>query len=93
MNNEIHCVGDKFQFAVPDAHRHENEVRNFILVSRDYKIIGAMYCNNECDCRDGWIKFDNIPYDENTGLTTQDIINFLENCYSDEFNEQTFKWI
>ena len=110
MSEDIHFPGSKFQFAVPDAFQHEGEIRNFMLiVDNNNSIISAVYADNECDCKDGWVKFQNIPFDDSKGrgLFTQDIIAFLDKYYFGyvdsakemgvetpySFDKQTFKWL
>ena len=101
-------AGRKFQFAVPDAFNHEGDIRNFMLVTdKHYKTLSIMYANNDCSCKDGWCKWENIPLAKAGLCLTEDILfSFLEKEYEsyksymktqgydvEGFDKGTFKWL
>lgn len=90
---EIITTGTKLSFKVSDAFNHENEIRNFMVVESG--ICGGeqhlMYNNNECSCKDGWIKFENIAKAGHLNLNI--LIAHLEKYYGDKFDKTTIKFI
>lgn len=78
--------GQKLSFSVPDAFNHENQQRNFILITADDSNYSLMYADNDCTCKDGWIKFENkLKYP----VTKESIINLLKEFYGNSFKEDT----
>lgn len=77
--------GSKFSYKVPDWHRHENAVANFMLVANSSGL-SVIYCGNEgvCTCKDGWTKFENVAKGPN--MTRQALVDHLVKYYGDELD-------
>ena len=57
------------------------------------KNLSIIYIDNKCGCKDGWIKWENIPLSDNGLCVTEEILlNFLEKYYDLNLKE-TFEWI
>lgn len=83
--SQTYFAGSRFRYKVPDAHRHENELRYFMLISDEANSqLSIIYAMNECTCKDGWTKFTNIPRPEGCGLgtTKEALIEFLTKYYT-----------
>jgi hypothetical protein len=95
-NKEL-FAGTKFSFKVPDAFRHENQIRNFMLIMNDkMDQLSIIYANNDCSCKDGWPKWTNIPQSNGSlSIKFDELIKYLKAYYKESFDETTFKleWI
>ena len=80
--------GSKFSYRVPDWHRHENVIANFMLVANSSGL-SVIYCGNEgiCTCKDGWTKFENVTKEPN--MTRQSLVDHLAGYYGGDFDAST----
>lgn len=90
MDNETRLqAGMKASFAVPDSYRHENQIRNFVVTeSSNPTRMGLMYYDNDCSCKDFFVKFENIPASE-LSPTVADLRYMLVLYYGDAFDGET----
>ena len=88
--DSFYC-GTKFCFKVPDSFNHENEVRNFMVIGGETNSLqtklSIIYCDNECKCKDGWVKFTN--WFDYKHFKKEDLVNFLKEYYGDKFDEKS----
>ena len=70
---------------------HENEVRNFMVIGGETNSLqtklSIIYCDNECKCKDGWVKFTN--WFDYKHFKKEDLVNFLKEYYGDKFDEKS----
>jgi len=78
--------GQILSFNVPDAFDHENERRRFMLITENDFVYHLIYANNECRCKDGWIKF---PDFVTNPVTKEKISEALTKYYGEKFDPQT----
>ena len=86
--SDLLFAGQELSFIVPDSFRHENTERNFVLVTEDDVSYSLMYFNNECSCKDGWIKFPKIV---KYPVTIEKIKEELSLYYREKFDAGSLK--